>query len=239
VFSRGNHELCSRAGFGWFYLLDPGSALLGGGAAQRSCPDQTGTEPLLFTPPYALDLGTLGLAVVDSANACDHGVNFPETYTRQLARLGRVTPDRPSWLVTHRPLWGLRENPAQVINQTLQQALREQPDEKPPAKFELVLSGHMHRFEAVSFAADRPPQLIIGNSGGSLATDPPNGPFTATIDGLPATGTSRDVFGFMDVTLGADGAWRGEVVNPLLAPDQRLIATCAEPAPAGALCVLR
>lgn len=231
VFTRGNHELCSRAGPGWFYLLDPASPLLGGGAAQRSCPDQTGTEPLLFTPPYGLDLGTLGLAMVDSANACDQAANFPETYTRQLARVGRLTPDRPSWLVTHRPLWGMREAPqkqgpskSEVINQTLQQALRAQPGGKLPAKFALVLSGHMHRFEAVSFGADRVPELIIGNSGGSLATDPPDGSFTATIDGLPATGVSRDEFGFMEVVLGLDGAWQGEVVNPLLANE--LIATC-------------
>ena len=29
LFVRGNHELCSRAGPGWFYLLDPASSLLG------------------------------------------------------------------------------------------------------------------------------------------------------------------------------------------------------------------
>ena len=38
---RGNHELCSRAGPGWFYLLDPASSLLGGDAGQESCPPQT------------------------------------------------------------------------------------------------------------------------------------------------------------------------------------------------------
>lgn len=40
VFSRGNHELCSRAGLGWFYLLDPASPLLGPGRQQDSCPPQ-------------------------------------------------------------------------------------------------------------------------------------------------------------------------------------------------------
>lgn len=36
--ARGNHELCSRAGPGWFYFLDPHSDLLGGAlrAARRS-----------------------------------------------------------------------------------------------------------------------------------------------------------------------------------------------------------
>ncbi len=32
---RGNHELCGRAGPGWYYLLDPQSALLGGGHGQQ------------------------------------------------------------------------------------------------------------------------------------------------------------------------------------------------------------
>jgi len=243
VLTRGNHELCSRAGLGWFYLLDPGSPLLGGAAAQRSCPDQSGTAPELFTPPYGLDLGNLGLAVLDSANACDKGVNYPLTYTRQLARVDRLTPDRPSWLVSHRPLWGMREAPAkdapptiEVINQTLQHALHARPDGKLAARFELVLSGHMHRFEAITFGAARLPQLIIGNGGGSLSSDPPTGPFTDTIDGMPATGISRDVFGYMEATLGADGAWQGRVVNPLLPAGQKLIATCAEPAAKGVLC---
>ena len=38
---RGNHELCSRAGPGWFYLLDPGSSPLGGARNQEHCPPQT------------------------------------------------------------------------------------------------------------------------------------------------------------------------------------------------------
>jgi hypothetical protein len=32
----------------------------------------------------------------------------------------------------------------------------------------LVLSGHLHLFEALSFAADRPPQLIVGHGGTTL-----------------------------------------------------------------------
>ncbi|WP_428355632.1 hypothetical protein [Methyloprofundus sp.] len=36
VFARGNHELCSRAGPGWFYFLDANSPLTGG--EQLSCP---------------------------------------------------------------------------------------------------------------------------------------------------------------------------------------------------------
>lgn len=242
VFVRGNHELCSRGGPGWFYLLDPASPLLGGGAAQQACPDQTGTTPELFSPPYTLDLDPLALAVVDSANACDAGVNFPEAYSRQLTRVQRQILDKPTWLLVHRPMWGMREAPdkegppeMEVINQTLQQALRDQPDGELPSEITLVLSGHMHRFQATSFGAARVPQLIIGNSGGRLSSDPPTGPFSATIDDLPATGISRDNFGFLQATLDPDGGWQGQVINPTLATDQ-VIATCAQPLSDGALC---
>ena len=48
LFVRGNHELCSRAGPGWFYLLDPASALLGGrprSPAHRKRPPAGGSAP--------------------------------------------------------------------------------------------------------------------------------------------------------------------------------------------------
>ena len=39
LYARGNHELCSRAGPGWFYFLDASTKLDGG--TQLSCPPQT------------------------------------------------------------------------------------------------------------------------------------------------------------------------------------------------------
>ena len=38
ILNRGNHELCSRAGPGWFYLLDAGSPLLGSGPPAERLP---------------------------------------------------------------------------------------------------------------------------------------------------------------------------------------------------------
>jgi hypothetical protein len=90
IFNRGNHELCSRAGPGWFYLLDSGSPLLGPGRRQNACPLQTpaGWQPgawpkppaLPFagqpfptapTPPVRLRLGALNIIAVDSSDAGD------------------------------------------------------------------------------------------------------------------------------------------------------------------------
>ena len=247
MFTRGNHELCSRAGPGWFYLLDPGSALLGGNYDQASCPPQVGdNDHLMLSQPYRLDLGTLRLIVMDTANACDERANFPEIYAAQLLEV--LTPDepRPTWLVTHRPVWGVRveaeyaERGATevVINETLQHALRDLPDGELPSDIQMVLSGHMHRFQAVSFDSGRPPQLIVGGGGGELSPYLPKGPFTTTVDQESASGVSRDAFGYMRAMIEPAGSWRGEVVNPLAAPDKRLIATCAAPSSA-ALCELK
>ncbi|MEM7024464.1 MAG: hypothetical protein AAF637_18080 [Pseudomonadota bacterium] len=123
-----------------------------------------------------------------------------------------------------------------VINETLQHALRDLPDGELPHDIQMLLSGHMHRFQAVSFDSGRPPQLIVG--GGELSPYLPKGRFTTTVDQEPASGVSRDAFGYMRAMTEPDGSWRGEVVNPLAAPDKRLIATCAAPSSA-ALCELK
>jgi hypothetical protein len=84
VVARGNHELCSRAGPGYLYFLDPHSELLGG---ELSCPvQQDGDDPLpylVFIPPERLELGALRLVVLDSANACDLATNYPKIYASQ------------------------------------------------------------------------------------------------------------------------------------------------------------
>ena len=82
IFVRGNHELCSRAGPGFLYFLDPGSLLLGSGEAQKenACPDQDGKSPLFFGQPYQITLGNLAFAVIDTANADDKAVLYSREY---------------------------------------------------------------------------------------------------------------------------------------------------------------
>jgi hypothetical protein len=224
VFARGNHELCSRAGPGYFYFLDPHSDLLGG---ELSCPlQQDGDDPLpyvVFIPPERLELGALRLVVLDSPNACDLASNYPRTYARQFDRVHElVGDDGPAWLVTHRPLWGVEQESGepgtlQISSVTLEEALRRsRPDGSLPKSVQLVLSGHMHQFESVAFPSggDRPPQLIIGNSGVGLTNSPLSGAFTTAVDGEPAEGLSVIEFGYLELTLQADGSWRGEVIDP-------------------------
>jgi hypothetical protein len=256
VFGRGNHELCSRAGPGWFYFLDPSSDLLGPDPGQLSCPGEDGGDPLLYLPPYRLDFDPLTLIVMDTTKACDitKTPELTKPYVKQFKRLNELVPERPTWLVMHRPIWGvLREKPDQaeatppfpgkieVVNKTLQHALRiaNGGRQSLPPSVQLVLAGHQHRFQALTFGRDRPPQLIFGNSGRELTTDVVGEPFSLTVDGAKASGLSMNEFGYLDLLLDATGAWQGDVINPVMPPGSRVLAECGtDQLPTGSICRL-
>ena len=230
VFTRGNHELCSQAGPGYFFFLDPHSALLGQDAALYQCPAQVnGSAPfpnLTFVAPYALtfDKG-LTLLVMDSANACDTPApvtNALAIYTAQFAGLPDLIQGQYAWLVSHRPIWGVRVNQPSMdcaasagtcLNAVLQETLQASLGELPSA-VTLPLAGHMHLFEAVNFdTVGRPPQLVIGNGGVALAgtsvTD-----FTAdNLDDQNAHGVQLNDFGFFEIHLHHDGQWKGRLLD--------------------------
>jgi hypothetical protein len=235
VFARGNHELCSRAGPGYFYFLAPHSSLLGHDPARYRCPPQvSGTDPfpnLTFVPPYALafDAG-LTVVVMDSANACDTAdpvANALSIYTAQFGQIQSLIQTPYAWLVGHRPIWAVAadkvrvdcaEKPEDCFNPTLQRAIAASPGGSLPATVRLSLSGHMHLFEAFTFATPgRPPQLVIGDSGVQLDSAPvPT--FTAqNVDGQQGSGVQLIRFGFFNfalaLALAADGTWQGQLLD--------------------------
>ncbi len=246
VFARGNHELCSRAGPGWFYFLGPGADGVEGALPQTSCKDQGSlADPpadafgqIVTVAPYVLELGTLRLQVLDSANACDgfaDNTQMTAAYTRQFETLAdRVIDDAETWIMTHRPIWGIEEYSGSyaVGNVMMQMALaRTRLGALPPA-VELSLAGHQHNYESLTFPAGsgRPPQLVIGNSGVSLGGSELKGDFCLPIDGLQANGNSADgcktctqSYGFLDLARDAEGSWRGTVANPAT---RTVVATC-------------
>lgn len=224
VFARGNHELCSRAGVGWLYLLDSNSRLLGKYGAQLSCPDTGNDQPLVLSAPYLVDLGTLNLVVLDSANACDAGLLNSESYINQFSLLrrliGNAGNNKRTWLQTHRPLWGVDKldtvgacgseaDKYCYVNQTLQHANTRSP---LPDNVELILSGHMHRFQIVSFEGSHAQQLIIGNGGVELSKLYPKKPKKLMIAGDKAHVTGVSQFGFMEITVDKQH-WRGRLLG--------------------------
>jgi hypothetical protein len=200
VVTRGNHEVCNRAGQGWFRFLDPQLLSLG-------CQD--------YTPPYAVPIGEGQLLMLDSASAPDNTAPAAMVafYASQLAML-REASGAKAWLVTHRPIWGIGQSesgkggPSMFqVNATLQAA-----SANSLASFiTLVLAGHLHLLEALSFATGRPPQLIVGNGGTAL--DPAITPPLVGMEIAGATvaqGMVLDRFGFMTLER-SDRGWLGTV----------------------------
>ncbi len=251
VVTRGNHELCSRAGQGWFFFLDPHSPVLNPYETQPGC-----DAPTSLTQPYLLRLENLDLVLFDTANAC--GGEDPESpagtayelrhYALQLNTIPALLGDssRPAWLVGHRPIWSLYQsdpNSAPVSqNQTLQPALAATPAGELPAQISMLLSGHMHQFFSLTFQSGaRPPQLVIGNSGVALSGNQLPSPFSLPVDGVAAKGLSLaegSPYGYLSATVEDGGQWKGEVkaFDPSGKALAQPLATCGLPLSNGRLC---
>lgn len=194
--TRGNHESCSRAGPVWFRFFEPRPV-------GERCND--------FTQPYAIELGDLQLLMFDSSAADDTMVDPAQVtiYRAQFAEVERLAGPR-ALFVTHRPMWVFGHAGVQNGQEVLFRSnpnLEAASENRLPAGVEAVLSGHVHLFELLGFEQDRPPQLVVGNSGTEL--DPA---VTTPLAGLEiggatvAVGETLDEFGF--ATLDAsDGGW--------------------------------
>ncbi len=254
IVARGNHELCSRAGPGYFYFLDPHSNLAGG--QQLSCPavdtSKSVMQNSLQIPNYLIDFSNIDIAVIDSANACDDSAQSPFSplFVQAFADLAqRVKSD--SWLVTHRPIWGVNEydtsrdtttgctsaDKLACINQMMQAAIKTQPSQALPTEIKAIFTGHMHKFESVSFpGTSRPSNIIVGSSGVSLSNSPPYGTAKVPIDGMQADvlslsqnisyqGNAALAFGFLNISVTYADQWQGSLYNPALAKD---IVQCSD-----------
>lgn len=191
IFMRGNHETCGRNPEGWFRFLDPR-------AYEAECPT--------FTEPYVAPLNGFTFAAIDSAEAADENDTPQEAaeYTRQFDLLAEITPSG-AWLITHRPIWGIlegKEGEFQVENAAFEAASKG----SLKADFGLVLSGHIHLTEALSFEASsaRSPQLIVGNSGTALDDIPTASPAAGQL-GDPAVEDAETLAAFGFLTLEPHG----------------------------------
>lgn len=158
---RGNHETCARAGLGYFRFLYPALASTfppPNSPAPPACTD--------LTPPYTVDAGGRSFLVIDSSNAYDACVKDACDSAPYAAQFAAMAPQPGTWFLSHRPVWGIGRN--FTVNRTLQIALATALGDRLPPGMTLALSGHLHIFEALSFADHRPPQLIVGTGGTAL-----------------------------------------------------------------------
>jgi hypothetical protein len=213
IMVRGNHETCERAGEGWFRFLDHGPL-------PKRCPD------LDMGGFFVTDIGGLGFVVMDSAAIAkdkddDDDEDAPPelastdtsaTLRRQFAQISGSVQS-PSWLLTHAPFNAVRLNKntqEDQVDTTIEQ--RALGDLLPPA-VKLMVSGHVHAFEAFSFGEASParvPQLVVGNSGTKLAKEPEE---PTEVGGVPVTsGLILSKFGYM--VWDRDGAnWNGQLFD--------------------------
>jgi hypothetical protein len=259
LFSRQLFAPSSRAGPGWFYLLDPHSPLLGEDRDQLTCPEQTPRGwrpgawprppalpfegerfPVRLTQPYRVKLGALDIVVVDSANAGDAFVYNVPDYAEQYRCVARLLSEgRPTWLVTHRPIWGVvkktKGQPAGredygFINLSQQTALALVFPDGLPSNVTAVMSGHMHRFQATTFAGRRPPQLVVGTAGMELSNVYPVPPTAddkrpigvPRLDGIDATVVGLMEFGAMVLEPARDGSW----ISSMISAAGNVMASC-------------
>ncbi len=148
---RGNHETCKRAGPGYFRLLDPTPA-----QAPPPCID--------LIRHFTVTVADQAFIVLDSSDAKDACPCDPSAYAAEFASM---QPPRGSWLLTHRPVWGF-DTHRRTINATLRRALAGGKGRLPDG-IALVLSGHIHVAEVLSFADRQTPQFVLGTGGTLLA----------------------------------------------------------------------
>jgi hypothetical protein len=203
VMTRGNHEICKRGGSGYFRFLEPSLAR---GGIPPSCVEQI--------PPYTVTIAGKPFIVLDSSDAVDFAPTTADI-ARYAAQFSELRPAPGSWLVTHRPIWGVasKRSPSNgkrelvVLNQTLAGAVAASGSVLP-TNVELVLSGHIHLWEAIGFGDKRPPQFVLGSGGTELAHA-----VKGQLAGLKiqnafvSSGQSEHRWGFTNFSPAAAGAW--------------------------------
>jgi len=182
VVARGNHEMCARAGQGWFRLLDAAPW-----QAQRSCDAAEGDAQADFSAPYAVPLGEgWQLIVFDSARASqplDRSVAADDQafveYEKDMAAVAALAavPGMHSIFVSHHPVLGLsvdKKGKTRFGTPALLGPMQEQigPRYFPPG-IDMALHGHVHTFEAIDFLSGHPATLVTGHGGDNLDAEVP------------------------------------------------------------------
>jgi hypothetical protein len=224
VVARGNHETCVRGGQGWWRFLDPHPL-----TPENSCDDPAHDAIGDYTDPYVVPLGhDAQLLVFDSANTSYKGFKagdvrldkYADTYRKLEALAGRA---RHTIAVDHHPLYGFGGEQDKKTGEIrlfggdagLIQTFGAIERRLLPAGVDVLLSGHVHLWEQVSFSSDRPSQFVSGFAGTAedivpLPASVPPGTTPAPGAVVETMSSWIDGFGFM--TMERRGADRWEVV---------------------------
>jgi hypothetical protein len=174
VMVRGNHESCARAGQGWWRYLDPRPM-----QPRRDCDDPANDAVGDFSDPYAVPLGAgAQLIVMDTARASYVGFapNDPRRalYAATERKVAALASNAAyNIAVDHHPLFSFgavkNEKTGAVTlfggDKGLLEAFGEADPNFLPPSINMLLSGHIHLWEQVSFSSKHPTQFVSGFSG--------------------------------------------------------------------------
>ena len=161
VLPRGNHESCDRSGPGFLRLMGPLAF-------------DPGAPCAVHLPVYTVDLGGLTLAVMDDNTADEVTLVRQDLpgYAADIAGLGGLPA--PVWFVHHRPIWAPVSGPFGLPVGGNLPMITAVGRKLIPRNVELMLSGHLHTFQAINYYNGVPPQLVAGNGGDALLVTPKN-----------------------------------------------------------------
>jgi Calcineurin-like phosphoesterase. len=128
---RGNHEICRRAGPGYFRLLDPTPA--------QTSPAQTPPPCVELVPHFTITLAGQSFIVLDSSNAADACPCDPARYAAEFAAMkpksGTVAAHPPPGLGIRSAAPHRQRHPAGGVGELERQAAR---------RHRLAVAGHIH-----------------------------------------------------------------------------------------------
>ncbi len=221
---RGNHESCARAGQGWWRMLAP-FPLLPGRDCNTAANDSSGD----YSDPYAVPLGgDAQLIVLDTSDTLDRAI--PPGDIRQLRyrdlyhRLALLSRQAAYNIVAdHHPLLGFAVEPdryrtprLQPGNRGLQSVFSAINPLLMPPRIDILLSGHVHMWQQVSFSSPHPTQFVAGFSGtmedaAALPAQLPPGATPAPGAVVEQHSSWTGGFGYMTMERTGPGRWKVKV----------------------------
>ena len=173
VMVRGNHESCSRAGQGWWRMIDPRPLQPG-----RDCNQASDDDKGDYSDPYAVPLGEgAQLIVLDTSNTSGElippGDIRQSKYRDSYEKLESLSRQAAYNIVAnHQPILGFdasQDKQGAVTlhpgNQGLQSVFGAINPLLLPPRVDVLLSGHVHVWQEVSFSSPHPTQFVTGFSG--------------------------------------------------------------------------
>ena len=195
VVLRGNHDICSRAGQGWFRFLDPSLF-----TELRSCNDANDDAIANYSSTYALDLGgSSRLLIYDSSDVSEGStVSDPNNNYYKQFEQAFVLAANPLYTNTlfssHHPILGYsipKNGSVPPGNATLQGVMNSvmsylyssaAANSYYPSTINMAFHGHVHSMQVINFAPTSnptyPATIVTGGAGDALAnpfptTSPP------------------------------------------------------------------